>query len=182
MNTTTAAATRLQTAIVCINYANSITHDIIQHTFRQLDFQIGKDTFKNDGLFLKKVNFNKLELPALKVTEYGFDFWIHTNYYLDVKYKEVSLHVNVSVSGGGYDVNGVNKNHHSTSKYISLYTERDGKIIDKIPTDFEYLKVKHIEADILKAEEEVRTAAKAYEAAVKKVYHEFRDILYIKNL
>lgn len=175
-------ATALETTVLAVNLQRDFAKITIADIIQQLTPYIGKEVFKNDGLFLKKIPFVKNEIEGYKINRYGFDFWVNQHYYLTVKYGELSAHLSTTVSGGGYDLIGVNANHNRQENNFYLFKVNGNSLGELIQNDYTYLNEMFYVDAILKIEEEVKAAAKEYERVCDKMPHYFKNVLYIKNI
>lgn len=182
-NTTTNKATALQTQILCINTMYQHCKMIIDYEVGALKQHIGKAIFKQDGSFKMKYDHARLTIEKQKVNVYGFDFWIDTHYYHNVRYGCYEITVITTVTGGGYDRNGVNCNHSQQRQSFDLFKlDKDGILTGQDEKDISFIDKVYNEADILAAAENVKEAAKQYESAISAVPHYFRDTLYLNRL
>ena len=179
---TPTAATALQTQILCLNMANEAAKNIISYELGQLSRHIGKAIFKVDGSLKTKYEYSRLSLEKVKVNAFGFDFWVDTHYYHRIAYGKYEVKVITTVSGGGYDRNGVNKNHYQHSQSFEVFSLNDAGELSAPIAAPEWLNNQYNETEILQAAAKVEEAAKQYEAVLSKVPYLFRSTLYLQRL
>ncbi len=174
-------ATTLQTQVLAANLSNEHSKEIILAELEQLKKFVGYSIFKVDGSLKEKYKHD-LKSFDYKINQYGFDFWVRTNAYIKVSYSKIEIKIMTTVSGGGYDKNGVNANHSSMNRIFDLCNlDKDGKITDFVEFDFPSLEIVHDVDQILEAAKKVEEAKKVYEQAINGVNYIFRDALYIKS-
>lgn len=182
-NLKTNYATALQTQILAVNLMNDHAKKILNHEKNTFTPFIGKSILKVDGTFKAKYEHEKISF-AYKVNAYGFDFWVDTHYYFESRYGKANLNIIATVSGGGYDRNGVNVNH--TQKRISVsfcdLGKDDSTLLGFSDSCTDYLNVIHNERDILFNSDLVQKKAEEYNKLVNLIPSEFIDALHIKRL
>lgn len=175
-------ATPLQAQILAVNTLREHCKQIISYEVEKMQPLIGKDPFKVDGSFKQKYQFPRLVIEKKKISAFGFDWWINTHYYHKLQYGKYELTVITTVSGGGYDKNGVNCNHSQQKQLIDLYEYENNIITKRAAMDLSFLDVVYSEDKILQAAEVVKQKEKEYETALNSIPYYFADTLYIRRL
>lgn len=175
-------ATALQTNILAANKLNEVIPAIIEYEKVRLLPLMEKDIFKIDGSLKAKYQFNKMSFDSQEIEAYGFKWWVRTTYYTEIKHGEYRIVINVNVSGGGADKNGVNSNSSSHGKTIPLFSVKETTLIVEHQINLSDYDVRYDEETILKAANNVKEAKTAYELAVGAVPYQFRECLYITNI
>ena len=180
-NQNLSAATALQTAVTGINLNNDYSKRVISDTVGQLKKYIGQTIFKADGSLLKKIEFERMKDEVHTVNAFGFDFYIRSTFYLEVKYNNYRVICSTTVAGGGYDANGVNKNYYRAEDFFNLFVVNDGKLVSIIDEDRTYLSEVIDHDQIISDKQEVERKALEYDQAVKKIPQSLRSVLMIKH-
>lgn len=172
-------ATSLQTQILAVNTLYKLSKEIIKKEIEFFTPLIGKDVFKVSGELKAKYK-HEMEQYKYKVNEFNFDFWVNCHYYLTLEYNKLIMKVICTVSGGGYDKNGVNCNHSQHTQSFDLFDlDKDYKIISICNVDREYLNTVFNEWEILQQAKKAEEVKKEYQNELSKVPSYFRSTLYL---
>jgi hypothetical protein len=179
--TTAANATSLQAKILAVNTANQHTKQIYDFLTGQLKNLIGVNPLKVDGSFKAKHEIEKLHIEKQKISMFGFNWWIDTNYYLTPKYGYLTAEIKTCITGGGQDRNGVNRYCIYEYKNIDIVKIDENGIFceNDRPREDEPI---YNEKEILQQAKEIKEAAEAYRAKANTFPYQFKDVLYIERL
>jgi predicted DNA binding CopG/RHH family protein len=169
------SATSLQAKILAINTGNEHSEKIINYELSQLSKFIGQNILKVDGSFKAKINHTLHENIKKQISAYGFEWWIHTNYYFSANYSKLTINVKTCISGGGCDKNEVSTHciYHDNS--IDLF-KIDG-LGNLQPLEKQYFENRQFdETQILEAQTKIKEAAKEYEKILSSMPYEFRSV------
>jgi hypothetical protein len=180
MNTITKpnAATVLQTRILCANLLREFAAEAIEYETNFLRPLIGKKVTKVDGSFLAKYEHFKVHLlksEPRKVEWCGFDYWVWEGYYFEDKFGNLSISVHLTVSGGGQDQCGVNKNHCQLTNTQNLFHIEDGVLGAEKALDTAFLTERFDEMEILAQLKIVEQKKEEYNAEVVKIPYFVRE-------
>lgn len=167
------SATRLQAKILAINTSNKNSEIVLNYELAQLSKFLGQNILKVDGTFKSKINHVIMENIKEQINEYGFSWWVHTNYYFTANYGKLTLNIKTCISGGGCDKNQVSNHCVYETNSIDLF------IIDSLgnlqPLEKQYFENKQFnESEILEAQTKIKEAAKNYELVLNLMPYEFR--------
>jgi hypothetical protein len=186
MNTITKpnAATVLQTRILCANLLREFAAKAIEYETYFLRPLIGKKVTKVDGSFLAKYeHWKSYGLSENRKVEWcGFDYWVWETYHLEDKHGNLSMSITVTVSGGGYDDCGVNKNHCQLNSTKSIFEIEDGVLGAEKPIDTAFLNARFDEQEILAQLKLVEQKKEEYNAEVEKIPYFVREYKRIHQL
>jgi len=169
--------TAVEIKVLAINTLYEYAEKYFNHEKQRLSAFIGMDIFKVDGSFKAKYDSpklsDKLQLPD--------GTWLNAHYWFNNNNYSLDLHVKICVNGGSYDVNPTTAFCQYEEQSFTLFKKENGKLIET-PVNNEFLNTRYNVDELTAIANNIKEAAKVYEAAAEKMPHRFNDVFWLQRL
>jgi len=163
--------------VLAINTLFEYAEKYYLHEKSRLTPFIGLDIFKVDGSFKQKYDATKLS-DRLKLADGTF---VDAHYWFNHYTNGFDINVKICVNGGSYDVKPVTAFCQYEQQSFTLFNKVDGKLVET-NKDMSFLKKRYDVNELQTIANEIKEAAKVYEAAYNKMPYLFNDVFNVKRI
>lgn len=175
--TQTRKKSEIEVAVMAYNHLYEWAEKIYNHEREHFSQFIGKDIFKVDGNLKEKYKHDTLSHDE-RLQDGTF---IKIYYHLYNKHGWFGAEINICISGGSYDVKPTTAfcQYHRLS--VTLFDVKEGKLIDRV-NDIEYLKTRYDLKELTQLADQIKEAAKKYDAIHDKMPYQFTGHFWLQRL
>ena len=168
----------VEVKVLAVNTLYEWAEKFYQYEKQHFQQFVGKAIFKADGSIKSKYEHQKISHEG----RLADGTYVHAHYWFTSRYNSFDIHVKICVNGGSYDDKPSTAFCQYEERAIELFKINEAGELVENSNDIEWLKKRYDVAELTAIANDVKEAAKVYEAAHEKMPYIFQEVFYIERL